>query len=88
MHLCIQTTKGVKYSNVKNFNIFISAAAIRALSPNSLGDGSSYLDFPYSGGVDLGITVFTSHLVVNYVSSVVLEGASCETSVMFTFHQQ
>ena len=68
------------------FPALIASVAIGKLSPSDLGSGSSCLASPSSGGLEFGITVFTPNVVVNYVSSTVLEGTACETLVILPVH--
>ena len=55
------------------FTVILSEEAIGALA---LGSGSSCLASPSSGGMDFCSTVFTPHVLVNYVYSAVLEVAA------------
>ena len=69
------------YINVDMFTTFVASAFIGALPPTALGSISSFLASPSRGGMELGITVFTPHMVVNAVYPGVLEGAACEPLV-------
>ena len=67
------------------FPTFIAAAAIGALA---LGSWSYYLASPYSGGAELGITVFTPNMVVNTVTYAVLKRYAYEPLVLIKVSQQ
>ena len=67
------------------FPTFTGAEAIGALA---LGYGYYCLASPFSGGVELGITVFTPNVVDNTTSYAVLEGYACETLILLTVIQQ
>ena len=60
---------------------FTAAAAIEALA---LGSGSNCLASLFSGGVELGINVFTPNVVDNKTPNAVLEGYACESLILLT----
>ena len=85
VHLCIQNTEWEIHINVALFPAFIAAVDIGVLA---LGSGSYCVASPSSGGMELCITFFVPNVVVNYIYSVVLEGAACEPLLLLPFHQQ
>ena len=85
MNLCTQTKKWPIDSTMNMFTAFISVADIGVLE---LGAGSNCIMSPSSGGVELGITVFTPHVIVNAVTSAVLEGDARKTLVLLIVSQK
>ena len=68
--------------------MFTTATEAAVIGELALVSGSNWFASPSSGGVKLGITVFTPNVVVNEGTYYVLEVYVCETLVLFTVSQQ